>query len=397
LPRAEESPPPNRFKYYLILALGVALTTIVIGFTRLGLRLLFDRDTADTPDSVTRFTDLNIGVDTPPSGWVRDDAMRVQLGSPFVMSYKRENPEAYMAFGANVFGSDHSKGRMPRQSEMKTELMRAFPKLQFDMSTYREEQPPETKWLGEPIAPALGWKFKAVSKDGLAWMGEAYAVSHKGFAYYWLSWCGEGDYEGRKSDFATFRSKFRILELRQHWKESRANATDFKGDKAQYTITDAEDIWRDWPITDEGKSDPDLDKILRARITPPGNRTALPDEAELRVNVVDLGGDPTEVARKVAEEREIARIRELNPDFKPPTFELLTDAEQGDPIVANVPKSTPVVRLKSRVAESKNAARLIVASGLRVGDKTVVVRCWCEVGKRPVFEARFVQIASSLR
>ena len=64
----------------------------------------------------------------------------------------------------------------------------AFPKL-FDGTSLKEDPPLETKWLGEAIVPPLGTKFRAQSSDGLAWAGEFYTVTHKGIAYYWLSWC----------------------------------------------------------------------------------------------------------------------------------------------------------------------------------------------------------------
>src|SRR5439155_468610 len=70
-------------------------------------------------DTVSRLQDLNVSVDSPPPGWTRDDNTRVTVGSPFVMSYRRENPEAYMAFGAN---EPSVKGRSPRPSEMRRDL-----------------------------------------------------------------------------------------------------------------------------------------------------------------------------------------------------------------------------------------------------------------------------------
>jgi hypothetical protein len=392
-PRVAETFGLKNWHIYLVAALSAVVAVL---FVMLGPRLFRrDRDTGPT-DALSRWPDLNAGVDTPPSDWTRDDSMRVKLGSPYVISYKRENPEAYMAFGANAFGSDHTKGRTPRPSEMSTDLKRAFPKF-FDMSSFRDEAAPESKWLGETIAPSLGFKFRAQSSDGLAWAGEAYAVSHKGMAYYWLSWCQENDFDGLKGQFADFRNKFRILELRKNWKDAGGNIVDYKGDKVPYTLSDSEEVWREISIADEKMADPDLDKLLRVRLTPKGDRHAIPEEAELRVYVLDGGGEPLAVARKFAEDKETARINELNPDFAPPTFEELTDGEQGDPITGTAPKTAQVVRLRSKVKESMNAGRLIVASGLKVGDKTVVVRCWCESARRNMFETKLVQIASSLR
>ena len=389
--RTEEPRRANWPKYFLVVAIGVTVTTIAIAFTQLGLRKLFDRDELP-PDTVARLKDLNVAVEAPPAGWSRHDDTRVKVGSPYVLAYKRESPEAYMAFGA----SEPGKGRSPRPSEMKADLMRAFSAgLQF--SKLSVEASSESQWLGETIAPELGFLFRAESSDGLRWAGEAYAVAHKGFAYYWLAWCQEGDFDALKSEFAAFRGKFKTLDLRRDWKETRSNVIDYKGDKVPYTITDAEEIWREWPVAEEKAADPDLDRLLRVRLTPKRDRHAIPDEAELRVHVLDGAGDPLEVARKFAEDKERERIRELNPEFTAPNFEELKDAEQGDPVLTSVPKSAPVVRLRSKVNESASASRLIVASGLKVGDQVVVVRCWCEYAKRNVFETKLVQIASSLR
>ena len=390
--RFSEGPPGRRTNKTQVFILATIAAVLMAGTALAIIFKLMRRGESVSSDTVSRLKDLNIGVDTPPPGWTRHDDTRVRVGSPYVLAYKREGPEAYMAFGA----SEPGKGRAPRPSEMKADLMRAFSAgLQF--SKLSIETSGETKWLGEDIAPELGFQFRAESSDGLRWAGEAFAVSHKGFAYYWLSWCQESDFDGLKSEFAAFRGKFKVLDLRKDWKETQSNVIDYKGDKVPYTISDAEEIWREFGIAEEKATDPDLDRLLRARLTPKRDRHALPDEAELRVYVLDGAGDPLEVARKFAEDKEKERVRELNPEFTPPTFEALTDAEQGDPILASVPKSAPVVRLKSKVNESSNAARLIVASGLKVGDKIVVVRCWCEYSKRGVFETKFVQIASSLR
>jgi hypothetical protein len=146
------------------------------------------------------------------------------------------------------------------------------------------------------------------------------------------------------------------------------------------------------------EQEPDLDKRLRIYLTPKRDRKARPDEAELSVYLLDGGGDdPTEFARKFAEDRETNRIKLANPDLTPPTFKELTDQPQGDPTPDTVQAKTPVKRLLSDVKESRDAARLIVVSGIRVGDKTVVVHCWSEARKRDTFETKFVQIAASLR
>jgi hypothetical protein len=389
-------PGPRTNKLQVFILAGVAATLVAATILVVLFKVIY-RDSGAPNEAVTKLKDLNVGVETPPSGWTRDDDMRVKVGSPYVMSYRRENPEAYMAFGAYEPG----KGRSPRPSEMSTDLEQAFPKL-FDSSSVRKDDPLAAKWLGETIAAAKpypnGFFFEAQSTDGLKWRGEAYTVAHKGLAYYWLSWCPESDFEKLKDEFAAFRAKFKVLDLRNDWKETQSNVVEYKGDKVPYTISDAEEVWKEMSLAPYKDTEPDLDKLLRINKTPKRDRKALPDEAELRVYLLDGGGDPTQAARKFAEDRETARIKQAG-DYTL-TFRELTlpgDPLAGDPVPGNVPANTPVVRLLSNVKESKDAGRLIVASGMTAGTKTVVVHCWCEAGRRNVFETKFVQIAASLR
>lgn len=375
----------------MFLLAGIA--AVFMAGTALAIFFMVLRRDRPAPDTVSQLRDFNVGIDTPPNGWGRDDATRVTIGSPYVLAYKRENPEAYMVFGATEPGT----GRSPRASEMRADLVRGLRKV-FDISSLREEPPLESRWLGAPVGPGLGFTFRALTPaDGLSWAGEAYTVSHQGIAYYWLSWCPETEFDGLKSQFAAFRTKFKLLELRTDWKETQSNVIDFHGEKVPYTISDAEEVWRDVPTAEFKPTDPDLDKLMRVNMTPKRDRKAIPDEAELRVYVLDQAGDPREVAKRFVEDKETKRITVANPDLPPPTFEELTDQPQGDPILAGVHASTPVVRLRSRVMNAVDSARLIVASGLKVGDKIVVVHCWCEAKKRETFETKFVQIASSLR
>jgi len=391
---AEYLPTRGTNKAQVFILAGIA-SVLMAGSAIAVFFLIVRRGDSVSSDTVSRLHDYNIGVDPPPQGWTRDDNTRVKVGSPFVMSYKRENPEAYMAFGA----TEAPKGQSPRPSEMSRELREAFPRL-FDLSTVREELPVESSWLGETIAPNHGTKFRAQSTDGLIWVGEAYTVSYKGIAYYWLSWCGENDYDALKSEFATFRGKFKLLGLRKDWKETQSNVVDFKGDTIPYTISDAENLWKEVPAEEFRtlkEMEPDLDKRMRIRITPKRDRHATPEEANMSVYLLDGGGEPTQVARKFAEEKETNRIKQANPDFTPPTFKELTDTPQGDPTPTSVHSDTPAVRLLSQVTESKSANRLIVTSGIKLENKIVVVLCWCEAGKRSTFETKFVQIATSLR
>ena len=187
----------NKLQVYVLAGVAcvcMALTALAVVF-----RIILRRRRRAPADTVTRLHELDIGIDSPPAGWAHDDEKRVRVGSPFLLSYRRENPEAYLAFGA----SEAPKGRSPRPSDMRTELYLGIPNL-FDLSTVDRKPPAASSWLGDPISPnepySNGFTFRAQG-DGLIWKGEAYTVAHKGFAYYWMSWCLESEYEGLERRF----------------------------------------------------------------------------------------------------------------------------------------------------------------------------------------------------
>jgi hypothetical protein len=402
--RDPDAPLPGRRtnKAQVFILAGIASVLMAGTALTLFFKLTQKKD-ADTERAGTVISDINIRIGDIPTGWMHDDAMKVKLKSPFVRSYRRENPEAYIAFGA----SEAPKGHAPRLSDMRADLDQSLRQIfvhERENDMVRPTTPAATSWLGEAIAQGdpypNGFTFRAQSLDSLNWQGEAYMVSNRGIAYYWLAWCGEKDYESLKGEFAAFRDAFKLMDTRNNWKEMQSNVIDYKGDKVNYTISDAEDQWKEIsPERFEALKplEPDLDRRLEMSITPRRDRKAIPDTAELNVFVLDGNGDPLQVARKYVQDRETARIQTLNPGFTPPTFKERTMQPEGDPTPPNVPSSTPVVRLESNVAESRSAARLIVASGLKVDNKIVVVECWCPFNRRGVFETKFIQIASSLR
>ncbi len=340
--------------------------------------------------------DRNLSIDPLPAGWAQDDATRLRTRAPYAYGFKRENPEAYVIFGS----VEYAKGRSPRSSEMKRDLEAPFKKQLF--SEYVKEAVPETTWLGQLIAPDQGFRFRAKSDD-LLWQGEAYTTTSRGVAYFWVGWCGENDFDKLKDEFAAFRSKFKLLDLRNDWRETVAKEIDYKGATVPYVFTDAEDIWKEEPIEPLKQVTPELDRHLKISHAPRTDRKALTDDAELQVYVLDKGaGEPIDQARDFVKARWVNHVKAANDELPAPTFAERTGDPEGDPL----PKGeTPVLRLESKVVDPANPkeviasseSRLLIVSAARVGDKTVVLHCWCELSKRAVFETRFIQIASTLR
>ncbi len=387
----------NKYQVFILAGIAAALmagTTLAIIF-----KVMNRGNRGSGGDSALKDKNRNVGLDTLPTGWVQDSATHLKVGSPYVYGFKRENPEAYVAFGS----AEYAQGRSPRASEMRRDLELPMQKL---FTKFEEEQPPETNWLGQIVGKRHAFKFRAPSSDGLIWQGESFTVASKGIAYFWVSWCGEGDYDGLKDEFSKFRGKFKLLEVRNDWREVVAKEVEYKGNLTpHYTFTDAEAVWNEASHEADKKINPDLDRLLRINHTPRSDRKALSDDADLRIYLLDPAGDPLQQAREYVQAHwvnhvQTASVGLLTP-LPAPTFTELTGEALGDETAKG---PTPIVRLESKVLDpvtkkiaASSESRLVVISAVRVGDKTVVLHCWCQWAKRDVFESRFIQIASSLR
>ncbi|HEY1189298.1 MAG TPA: hypothetical protein VGE74_16720 [Gemmata sp.] len=394
--RADDVPRPGHrtSRYQLFILAGIA-ASLMAGTALVFIFKLMSRKTSSAGrESSLKAPEWNFSIEGLPKGWTLDDTTKLKVSSPYAYGFKRENPEGYVVVGR----TEYAKGRAPRGTEMRHDLERPFRKL---FTKFEEEPPLEATWMGQPVGPRLGFKFRAPSSDGLIWQGEAYAVSFKGIAYFWLGWSGESDFDNLKDDFAAFRNRFKLLDLRSNWRETVAPEVEYKGATVPYTFTDGDDVWKEESLEQEKKESPELDRWLRINHTPRGDRKALSDDADLRIYLVDGTGDPLQTARDYVQNLWTNHVKAANDQLPAPTFTERSGEPEGDPL----PKgATPVIRLESQVLEpgtkkvlASSESRLVVVSGVRVGDKIVILHCWCEFSKRGTFESRFVQIASSLR
>ena len=277
----EEGPrlPVRESKFQMVLLFGV----IAIAIAAAGIAVwykLTNKPEEPTQDTVTKFKDVNLGFEPPPSPWVRDDEMRKTLDAPFMLVYKRDNPEAYMAFGARDY-----KTREPRGSELRDVLIAALDKI-IDSSS-RKEYPDdvEKSWLGQDVR---GFKFSGLQKGGGNVEGEAIAVSNKGIAYWFVSWTSNRNVSRAKSGFRRWPRGCKLLDPRKDWKPKQSNIADYKNTEIGYTISDPNGDWQE--ITEEGMLKYEgADKMLTLKL---GNRRNLRPEETLLVYVRPPGNDP---------------------------------------------------------------------------------------------------------
>jgi hypothetical protein len=337
-------------------------------------------------DSAPRLQDLNLAFEPPPAPWAQDDDLRVKLGPPILLVYKRTDPEAGMAFGARDFDT-----RNPRRSELRDGLNRPLNNLFEDV---RPEDLAGVSWLGQP---AVAFEFRARLKDGPTVIGVCHATSYKGIGYWSICWAGENDAKDQAATFDATRGKFKLLGLRDGWKPKQAPTRAFGGHDLPYQVIDAEDVWKEPDPKDRPASgeDPKGDLLLVARIKQKGHDRA--DEATLLVSILDdPGGDPLEAGQKYVEQRWAEETKAADPKFTP-TFEKQTGDPEGDPTSPAVEATAPVVRLKMTVPGVSSYTKVIVVSADKVGNKLVVAQGRCAWGDRATFEPKLVQIAGSLR
>jgi hypothetical protein len=324
----------------------------------------------------------NLAFDPPGAPWVQDDDTRTALGPPFFLVYKRENPEAYMAFGSRDYDT-----RMPRPSELNEGLTRPVNQLFEEVTTTPIEK---GTWLGKS---ATAFEFRARGRRGGGTVvGECHAVAAKGFGYWSVCWTVEGDAQDVFPDFDKTRGRFRLLDLRDKWTAREGITKPFGGHRLNYQVLDGEGIWSEPSGQKADEFDPAADMYLRAREKRKGRD--FPDEAELLVLALDpAGDDPLAQGVKYVKDRRTAE--ETTPGVKV-LFLDRTGPSEGDP--ANpIDPIAPVVRFQEKVEGAMSRNRLRVVSAARIGDKVVVVSAWCAWEDRRLFEDRLTQIAGSLR
>ena len=357
-------------------------------------------------DARMKFKDWNLAFEPPSRPWVRDEDMRAKLGSPFILVYKREpteafvallgspyiiisnrvKPEAYMAIGARDYYI-----YSPRQSELRDSLSGALNKI-LETDTRKEyTDKVEKLWMGQQ---ALGFRFSGVLKGGGNVEGDALSTSYKGVGYWLLSWAAShNENKAEKPALADARKRSILLELRQDWKEKKAPVVAFKNNVIPYTILDGEGIWEE--VTDKARiiaEDTKADKYL---ITKKNRKRDVHDQAELIVLVLEGKANPLAGARKYIEAQAnlMPEIRGKN------TFTEQTGKLEGDPIptINTVDGDAEHVFLKSVNSLDPAQCWLYAISAIQVGDRTVAVYAKCKWSDRAAFDTKFVQIVKSLR
>jgi len=325
----------------------------------------------------------NFSLEPPPKPWFRDEDMKVKLGSPYIHVYRREEPEAYMAFGAKDYPNSS-----PRPSQLDAGLEAALDKI-IEKDT-RKKYPFEgdTTWMGQETRC---FKFEGALKGGGKVEGDAMTFGHKGVGYWFLSWTGSDLYPDQKVYFVEGRRRCKLLELRKTWTEKQSPVVPFKNTDIPYTILDAEGMWVEEPDEARVKAeDPKADKFL---ITKKDRKRDVNDEAEMVVLILDGSGNPLADAKAYVEAQANKSVETRGKN----TFTEHGGVLEGDPTPNTVDGNAEYALLKSENSLDRGHAWLYAISAIQVGSKTVAVVAKCQWSQRAAFDTKFVQLVKSLR
>jgi hypothetical protein len=361
-----------------------------VALTAAGIAVWFasrPKDEQQPQGGVDVYKELNLSFEPPPEPWIADRETKTLLDAPFLAVYKRDNPEAHMAFGARDF-KDHE----PRPRELRGVLMQALDKI-VDRETLKEfaDDVPQT-WMGLPVT---GFKFSGLMRGAGSVEGEAMAVSSKGVGYWFIAWTGANEiYLEQRPAFEVGRSGCKLLNTRVNWKPSLGPAVAFKNNEIRYTILDSEHIWEE--VGDDALAkgeDPKADKYLVVYDNPKRqNKQIL---AQLVVAVLDTVSDNSLQDATARAELHANADAELRGKY---IFAEHTGQPEGD--ATNPAEGNTPVKLLRATHENKDPkyTRLYAVSGIRAGEKkTVVLYAWCPWVDRAAFDTKFIQIAKSLR
>ncbi|MCE9562305.1 MAG: hypothetical protein K8U57_09645 [Planctomycetes bacterium] len=383
----EEGPrlPKRASKFQTQILVGVGILAMCCAGIAMWYKITHRHDNGGGSNGeIYKDKDRNFSLEPPPKPWVKDEATRSMLSSPYMYVFKREDPEAFMAFGAKDFAPSS-----PRPSQLDAALDQALDKLLEKDTRKKFPEEGDKTWMGQETR---AYKFSGALKSGGNVEGDARAFAHKGVGYWFLSWTGEGDlYNSQKSAFADGRRRCKLLELRKDWKEKQSPTVPFKNNVVPYTILDAEGMWEE--VNDEARvkaEDPKADKYLIT--TKDRKKKDHQEEAECVVLLLDGSGNPLADARAhvETEANKLAEIRGKT------IFSEFTGEMQGDP-PNTVDGNAEFALLKSTNERDPGHAWFYAISAIKVGDKTVAVVAKCEFKQRAAFDTKFVQLVKSLR
>lgn len=322
-----------------------------------------------------------------PAGWNRDPATQNAIGANVVALQRSAGPPAWAALAVTDFDT-----REPTPADLRGEIGRQLGRLFVGVPAELPLEP--ATWAGKPARHAL---FRGEHRTtAVACVGEVYALSYKGIAYWFTGWAAEADAKAVAAELDAARDGFRLLDGRHGWAPRPTPEVVFRSvqNNSKFRLATTEAIWTPAAVDSPTLEDPKAELLLKGVVRGPAARDR-PPTAQVVVLVLPAAGDPAAQADKYVRGRH-TRDPEL---FGPIEIKPVAGDIQGDPL-PDAPDAALAVRLAVRHTKegvSAAADKLIVYAAVPVGTDLVVAEASCPLDERAVWERRLVRFVGSLR
>jgi len=341
-------------------------------------------DRAKPGTKETAVADKNFAFRMPEAPWKKDVELQSELGVNVVAMTRTEAPNAGMALHVCDYDT-----RQPLTTELREELHRILNRLFLYIPA---ELPLEAaKWGRHAAKKAL---FRGEHKStGVVNLGEVYILSHKGLAYWFFTWTAEADAAAAAEELGRLRERFRTLDLRDKWSETKSNEQVFRSGKGsgRFRLSTTEPIWTEAAV-EATSEDPKAELLLKGKLKARSSNDFAP-EATLVALVLpgtDADGALTYLKARWTKDAEL---------FGPTIITELSGESEGDP-TDKPAAGLPTVRWKVAVGgpnASKSSEKLVVFTTMPTGADTIVAEGSAPWKEREAWERRLMQFVGTLR
>jgi hypothetical protein len=310
---------------------------------------------------------FNFRYATPPAPWIQDNVTR-PAGKLVTVALRRSKPTAYVA----VVARDHSKGRVPRDAEIVDDTVRRLQLFFNDTLDY--EQLPDGKLAGQR---AQRLRFRGLDAKNELVRGECRLLLHKGIVYWLMTWAPAEVIDSAQTEFDDLRQRFTLMNKRDDWADKTPKAVLLEGKKADYTLQDLDDIWK------QQTSGEDFDAAADMALTA-NDLLEIKDAvryAKVLVLLLKPQSDrkPEDVARAYYERQQKDKVE----------VKVLSDVAMP---VGNVPGR--ITRMHVRKPQGE---RFVLLAVVPQGDQILAIQGECDWKRRSLWERDFSRLVSTYR
>jgi hypothetical protein len=375
-PSVTEDEPPAAMSFLhsrAMIIIGLAACALVL-FGVVALLVTGAGAPGPSNSNLKRFRDINFAI-TIADDWIADAPVRTGM-SANVLAVRHGESTACIAIAATNFQS-----RVPPPGELRDGLTAERIHAYFDDA---EITMAESTWLGQPAQKAT---FRARGKNGEGvFVGEAYAVAHNSYAYWFIAWASEAEWSTDQGEIEVIRADAKLINPNAIWAATESGIVILTGD--DFTLSDGDGWWSQRP--DPTGEDPQAVMLLlgvfKSKI-----RMDVPPRATAVVFMLDAADDPAGRFRGYIKNR-YAKLFSLE------KWNAVNGDITGDPPLAGDATIPMVERWHAESIIDPRTSKLVILHAIPGADgKLFGIEAACPWSDRSRWEKRLTQLAGSLK